>query len=41
MDLGVLQVGGELYFSDTYCDRVLPASAREHEVLWGKLVFLM
>lgn len=32
----VLKVGGELYFSDTYCDRVLPASAREHEVLWGE-----
>lgn len=32
----VLKVGGELYFSDMYCDRDLPESARKHEVLWGE-----
>ncbi|ESO85117.1 hypothetical protein LOTGIDRAFT_221596 [Lottia gigantea] len=34
----VLKVGGELYFSDIYCDRDLPESARKHEVLWGECV---
>jgi ubiquinone/menaquinone biosynthesis C-methylase UbiE len=28
--------GGEVYFSDVYCDRRLPADARTHEVLLGE-----
>ena len=31
-----LKVGGELYFSDVYCDRRLPKHVLEHEVLWGE-----
>ncbi|XP_067656585.1 arsenite methyltransferase-like [Haliotis asinina] len=34
----VLKEGGELYFSDVYCDRDLPDSARKHEVLWGECI---
>ncbi|XP_041370644.1 arsenite methyltransferase-like isoform X2 [Gigantopelta aegis] len=34
----VLKVGGEVYFSDIYCDRNLPESARKHEVLWGECI---
>jgi len=32
----VLKKGGEMYFSDVYCDRRLPQHIREHEVLWGE-----
>jgi len=31
-----LKPGGEMYFSDVYCDRRLPQHIREHEVLWGE-----
>jgi len=34
----VLKEGGELYFSDVYCDRRLSQKAREHEVLWGECI---
>ncbi|XP_046576867.1 arsenite methyltransferase-like [Haliotis rubra] len=34
----VLKEGGELYFSDVYCDRDLPDSARKHKVLWGECI---
>lgn len=34
----VLAWGGELHFSDVYCDRRLPESVRSHEVLWGECV---
>lgn len=33
-----LAPGGELYFSDVYCDRRLPASLRSNEVLWGECI---
>eukprot|EP01064_Diplonema_japonicum_P013835 TRINITY_DN2137_c2_g6_i1.p1 TRINITY_DN2137_c2_g6~~TRINITY_DN2137_c2_g6_i1.p1 ORF type:complete len:507 (+),score=144.54 TRINITY_DN2137_c2_g6_i1:59-1579(+) len=33
-----LKVGGELYFSDVYCDRRLPQEARDNEVLWGECI---
>lgn len=32
----VLKEGGEVYFSDVYCDRRLPEEVRKHEVLWGE-----
>jgi arsenite methyltransferase len=32
----VLRVGGELYFSDVYCDRRLPDDVRQHKVLFGE-----
>jgi len=35
---GALRFGGEAVFSDVYCDRRLPESARGHEVLWGECV---
>jgi len=31
-----LREGGEFYFSDVYCDRRLPQSARDHEVMVGE-----
>lgn len=31
-----LREGGELYFSDVYCDRRLPKAVREHDVLVGE-----
>ncbi|XP_048249198.1 arsenite methyltransferase-like isoform X1 [Haliotis rufescens] len=34
----VLKEGGELYFSDVYCDRDVPDSARKHEILWGECI---
>ena len=34
----VLAPGGELYFSDVYCDRRLPRAVQEHEVLWGECI---
>lgn len=34
----VLAPGGELYFSDVYCDRRLPEHVRKHEVLWGECI---
>ncbi|KAL5015819.1 hypothetical protein ScPMuIL_005408 [Solemya velum] len=34
----VLKVGGELYFSDVYCDRELDPEVRKHEVLWGECI---
>jgi arsenite methyltransferase len=34
----VLRVGGEVSFSDVYCNRRLPASVREHQVLWGECI---
>uniref|UniRef100_A0A3B3R7T2 Arsenite methyltransferase n=1 Tax=Paramormyrops kingsleyae TaxID=1676925 RepID=A0A3B3R7T2_9TELE len=32
----VLKDGGELYFSDIYCNKDLPAEIRTHKVLWGE-----
>ncbi|KAL5016002.1 hypothetical protein ScPMuIL_005591 [Solemya velum] len=32
----VLKVGGELYFSDVFCDRVLDPEVRKHAVMWGE-----
>lgn len=32
----VLKEGGEMYFSDVYCDRRLSEEARNDEVLWGE-----
>ena len=32
----VLAPGGEMYFSDVYCDRRLPAEVRKHPVLLGE-----
>ncbi|KAL4639976.1 arsenite methyltransferase isoform X1 [Arapaima gigas] len=32
----VLKDGGELYFSDIYCNHRLPAEIRTHKVLWGE-----
>jgi len=34
----VLKYGGELYFSDVYCDKQLDESIRNHEVLWNECV---
>jgi SAM-dependent methyltransferase len=34
----VLRNGGEMYFSDVYCDRRLPESVRQHRVLWGECI---
>lgn len=34
----VLKEGGELYFSDVYCNKELDSSARKHEVLWGECI---
>jgi arsenite methyltransferase len=34
----VLKEGGELYFSDVYSDRDLPANVREHKELWCECV---
>eukprot|EP01060_Flectonema_neradi_P003337 TRINITY_DN1213_c2_g1_i1.p1 TRINITY_DN1213_c2_g1~~TRINITY_DN1213_c2_g1_i1.p1 ORF type:complete len:397 (+),score=95.85 TRINITY_DN1213_c2_g1_i1:77-1192(+) len=34
----VLKEGGEMFFSDVYCDRRLPAAVRKHEVLWGECI---
>lgn len=34
----VLKPGGELYFSDVYCDRKLDESIRKHQVLWNECV---
>ncbi|XP_064631599.1 arsenite methyltransferase-like [Lineus longissimus] len=31
-----LKVGGEMYFSDVYCDKVLPEHIRKEKVLWGE-----
>ena len=33
-----LRPGGEMYFSDVYCDRRLSEEARRHEVLFGECV---
>lgn len=33
-----LRVGGELHFSDVYCDRRLPEEVRKNEVLWGECI---
>eukprot|EP00756_Hemistasia_phaeocysticola_P005183 Hpha_TRINITY_DN13209_c0_g3::TRINITY_DN13209_c0_g3_i1::g.154783::m.154783 len=33
-----LREGGELYFSDVYCDRRVPKEAQENEVLWGECI---
>eukprot|EP01023_Acetabularia_acetabulum_P065429 TRINITY_DN865_c1_g1_i6.p1 TRINITY_DN865_c1_g1~~TRINITY_DN865_c1_g1_i6.p1 ORF type:complete len:406 (-),score=82.93 TRINITY_DN865_c1_g1_i6:254-1471(-) len=34
----VLAPGGELYFSDVYCDRRLPIEVQKNEVLWGECI---
>lgn len=34
----VLKEGGELYFSDVYCDRRLPTEVQRHQVLWGECI---
>mmetsp|Transcript_2202 Transcript_2202/g.6522 ORF Transcript_2202/g.6522 Transcript_2202/m.6522 type:complete len:381 (+) Transcript_2202:190-1332(+) len=34
----VLAPGGELFFSDVYCDRRLPEEVQKHEVLWGECI---
>ncbi|KAK9785959.1 hypothetical protein WJX73_006538 [Symbiochloris irregularis] len=34
----VLKPGGELYFSDVYSDRRIPAAVQKHEVLWGECI---
>ncbi len=34
----VLREGGEMHFSDVYCDRRLPASVRQHKLLWGECI---
>jgi len=34
----VLAVGGEMYFSDVYCDRRLPEKVRNHKLLWGECI---
>lgn len=34
----VLAPGGEMYFSDVYCDRRLPEDVQKHEVLWGECI---
>jgi len=33
-----LREGGELYFSDVYCDRRLPEEVRKNETLWGECI---
>jgi len=33
-----LAPGGEFYFSDVYCDRRLPKSVQQDEVLWGECI---
>jgi len=33
-----LRIGGELYFSDVYCDRRIPEHVRKHEILWGECI---
>lgn len=32
----LLKQGGEFYFADVYCDRRLPDSVRNHEILYGE-----
>lgn len=32
----LLKPGGELYFSDVYCDRRIPKHLQEDQVLWGE-----
>ena len=32
----LLKPGGEMYFSDVYCDRRIPAHLQEDQVLWGE-----
>ncbi|MEL6123051.1 MAG: methyltransferase domain-containing protein [Bacteroidota bacterium] len=32
----LLKPGGEMYFSDVYCDRRIPQSLQEDRVLWGE-----
>lgn len=34
----VLAPGGEMFFSDVYCDRRLPKEVQQHEVLWGECI---
>lgn len=34
----VLKPGGELYFSDVYCDRELEEEVRKDKVLWGECI---
>lgn len=34
----VLKVGGELFFSDIYADKVVPENARKHPDLWGECI---
>ena len=34
----ILKEGGELYFSDVYCDRRLSKQVQSHEVLWGECI---
>eukprot|EP01059_Diplonema_ambulator_P010566 TRINITY_DN20582_c0_g1_i1.p1 TRINITY_DN20582_c0_g1~~TRINITY_DN20582_c0_g1_i1.p1 ORF type:complete len:386 (+),score=89.22 TRINITY_DN20582_c0_g1_i1:58-1158(+) len=34
----VLAPGGEFYFSDVYCDRRLPKTVQNHEILWGECI---
>lgn len=33
-----LKEGGQLYFSDVYCDRRLPEAVRKHEILVGECI---
>ena len=41
LKLHELQPGGEMYFSDVYCDKKIPDELRKHKVLWGnnKIIF--
>ncbi|BDA48057.1 Arsenite methyltransferase [Coccomyxa sp. Obi] len=34
----VLAPGGEMYFSDVYCDRRLPPEVKKDEVMWGECI---
>lgn len=34
----VLTTGGEMHFSDVYCDRRLPEVARSNDLLWGECI---
>lgn len=34
----VLAPGGELYFSDVYCDRRVSEEAKKDEILWGECI---
>lgn len=34
----LLKPGGELYFSDVYCDRRVPEALRKDSVLWGECI---